>query len=420
MKDPPDRNIFTINSQIPLSIGIDNAKSLQWTTPGPRYLVISRTNSTDTLANVSPFLIKKVIDNVCGGEVSQCKKLRNGTILVKTKNVKQAMSLMKLISLTPSITIDVTEHKFLNTCKGVVYCNALRGIEESEILEELKSQSVIEVNKIFKKVNGVLQETGLVVFKFAQSSLPDYIYVGYEKINIRTYIPMPLRCNKCLRFGHLAKFCENMKTCCNCAKTHELEEEYEICINEMNCINCDNANNPAKRHHCKDRVCPVFVYEKELQTISTLEKVNRKTAEKIHKQRNSTTPSYANAAKSHNQPQPTTIQTPNNSTSPPERPLIRYDDITYTTSTNMQQSNPESIRNSSATPKDEVLITDLVNLDSASSSSKVNKIKILPRSISKRQLSIIKKDKKDKKFKPRKDNIDTETLSEDSNMEMKT
>ena len=38
---------------------IDNNKTLNLTTPGPKYMVMSRVKSDDNISKVSPFLIKK-------------------------------------------------------------------------------------------------------------------------------------------------------------------------------------------------------------------------------------------------------------------------------------------------------------------------------------------------------------------------
>lgn len=113
MPDPPDLPLGQKTSAQPL-ITFDKTKTLKIKTCGPKYLVMSRKYSEDTLANVSPFLIKKVIDYTARNEVETCKKLRNGNVLIKTKNHVQADKLVKLVSLSPTICIEVSEHSSLN------------------------------------------------------------------------------------------------------------------------------------------------------------------------------------------------------------------------------------------------------------------------------------------------------------------
>jgi len=63
-------------------------------TSEPKYIIINRTDNK-TFENVSPFLIKKVIDFACNGAVETCKKTRKLTLLIKTKNSLQAQKLLK-------------------------------------------------------------------------------------------------------------------------------------------------------------------------------------------------------------------------------------------------------------------------------------------------------------------------------------
>ena len=110
----------------------DKNKESKFASAGPKYLIMERTNKEQNLTNVSPFLIKKAIDQAAPN-LEECRKLKNGTILIKIKNVKEAQKLTILTSLGNNIDISITTHKTLNLSKGVIYCNDLRGIDEEEI-----------------------------------------------------------------------------------------------------------------------------------------------------------------------------------------------------------------------------------------------------------------------------------------------
>lgn len=263
----------------------DKTKSLNLSQPGPIYLIMNRTNSEQTLSNVSPFLIKKAIDYTCNGEVEECKKLMSGSLLIKTKNNAQANKLSTLTALSNSISVEVKEYKALNQTKGVIYCNDLRGIPEIEITCELASQNVYKVDKINKFVNGALSETGLTILTFTSSTLPSEIKIGYQIINVRPYIPLPMKCNNCQEFGHTAKYCKNGKICFQCAKDYHLQSEKDVCTNKSNCINCIHNKLENTNHSSKDNICPVFIKQKELQAIKTINKVDNKTAHKIYNER---------------------------------------------------------------------------------------------------------------------------------------
>ncbi|GFV55556.1 uncharacterized protein TNCV_2573961 [Trichonephila clavipes] len=51
--------------------------------------------------------------------------------------------------------------------------------------------------------------------------LPTTIKAGYLNCKIRLYIPNPLRCFKCQRFGHSQTSCCGQLTCSRCASTDE-------------------------------------------------------------------------------------------------------------------------------------------------------------------------------------------------------
>jgi len=91
------------------------------------------------------------VDYACGGEIESLKKLKVGSILIKTKHDIHAK---KLLGLTKIAGIDVTavEHKAFNFSKGIIYCNELRYIDEATVLQKPKSQKVTEVRKIMKKI----------------------------------------------------------------------------------------------------------------------------------------------------------------------------------------------------------------------------------------------------------------------------
>lgn len=108
MPDPPDRDKM-INSP---QLIFDKTKKLKTTINGPIYLKMNRENQTGGLQKVSPFLIEKVVDQTCGGKVEMVKKhSKKGSILIKTKNSKQATKLIQLVSITPEINVEITEHE---------------------------------------------------------------------------------------------------------------------------------------------------------------------------------------------------------------------------------------------------------------------------------------------------------------------
>ncbi|KAH8266722.1 hypothetical protein KR018_001964, partial [Drosophila ironensis] len=284
--------------------------SINTITREPKYIIINRTDN-ETFEKTSPFIIKKVIDYTCDGAVETCKKTRSGSLLIKTKNNIQAQKLLK-IQTFHNFPVRAEEHKTLNSSKGIVYSNELRNIEEKEILEELKSQSVINVRKILKKDNNdknKTTETGLIILTFSKITLPDKLWIGYEVVNIRPYIPPPMRCFNCLRFGHTSIYCKSPKTCANCSERNHTTNN-EQCTNTQTCINCKFEDDTIKHHNAMDKSCPAFIKQKELTAIKTTQKVDHKTARFIYNTRHTHPPTpYAQKAAISTHKSPTTEPT---------------------------------------------------------------------------------------------------------------
>ena len=93
------------------------------------------------VTSLSPFVIEKQIENVIGTSKS-VKKLKNRTLLVETSRKSQTDSLLKMSTFF-GIKVSVTEHKTLNSSKGVIRDRMLKDEKESEIVDYLKEQGVI-------------------------------------------------------------------------------------------------------------------------------------------------------------------------------------------------------------------------------------------------------------------------------------
>ncbi|XP_065360459.1 asparagine-rich protein-like [Calliphora vicina] len=340
--------------------------------------------NVENLTNVSPFLIKKVIDCACGSEVEMCKKIRDGNILIKTKNNLQAAKLITLTSLSPSIQVEVREHTTLNFSKGVIYSNDLRGIEEEEILHELKNQNVTEIRKILKKVGKELIETGLIIITLATLNLPENLKIGYEKVKVRPYIPYPLRCRKCLRYGHTKNTCVNNAICPNCALSYHFEEDDEKCNNPSTCVNCVYNNNANSQHSSLDKNCPIFLREKEIQSIVTLEKVDRKKAVETYKQRHqSGQSSYSTVTKTATTNKQVFFSTSNNNPTTLSNTIRESSNLTnVNNSTTLCTTTREPVNyNNIETPT-------CSNIESTINSAKQKLVNILPKNTSNRSIQL--------------------------------
>ncbi|GFW70389.1 putative RNA-directed DNA polymerase from transposon X-element [Trichonephila clavipes] len=117
--------------------------------------------------------------------------------------------------------------------------------------------------------------------------LPSNIKAGYLNCKVRPYIPNPLLCFKCQRFGHSQTSCRGQLTCSRCASVGHASTD---CSLEPKCINC------LQPHPSDSKICPKWKIEKQIQEIKTTQNISYPEARKLIVSQLPQT--YAQAAKS--------------------------------------------------------------------------------------------------------------------------
>ncbi|GBO17031.1 hypothetical protein AVEN_80578-1 [Araneus ventricosus] len=254
----------------------------------PTYFLIHRiSSSNETFHNVSPFLVEKGITGSLG-EVKSTKKLRSGDLLVEVESPKQAKQIVKLNALS-SIPVSVNPHATLNSSKGVISCGELLNESVEKITEELNSQGVTHVRRITIRRDGQLLNTKHLILTFDSAKLPEHIKAGYMRLSVRTYIPNPLRCFKCQRFGHSKTSCRGTLTCARCA---EVGHESTDCTRSEKCVNCKG------EHTSFSRNCSAWKQEREIISTKIKKQISYREARKLIKAQTPTPGnSYVSAVK---------------------------------------------------------------------------------------------------------------------------
>ena len=148
----------------------------------------------------------------------------------------------------------------LNTRKGVIRCRELKSCTNAEILEGLSSQKVKEAYQIQIKRDGKKVSTGTVILTFDSTILPREVKVGYLNVPVSVYIPNPVRCFNCQKFGHQSGYCKNAGFVC--AKCGQEGHEDDNCdAEEPQCANCGG------NHAAYWKECPKWLEEKEIQRL---------------------------------------------------------------------------------------------------------------------------------------------------------
>ncbi|GFR72454.1 nucleic-acid-binding protein from mobile element jockey [Elysia marginata] len=89
--------------------------------------------------------------------------------------------------------------------------------------------------------------TKTFILTFNSPTPPTQVKAGYVKLNVRPYVPTPMRCFKCHKFGHGREKCRRQDPICGkCGKVGHAAE------------NCKN--DP----HCVNKVCPKYAEEQAI------------------------------------------------------------------------------------------------------------------------------------------------------------
>ena len=234
----------------------------------PRFLVVQdavedEDGSIGKLSRLSPFVIDRVLRG-CIGTAQQVKKLQSGKLLVEVARRTQAENLLRLTDFA-GVPITVSPHRGLNTSRGILRSRELASMKEEELADDLKNFNVINIQTIMTTKNGIRSPTNSVILTFNSSTLPQSLKAGYLNLKVEPYIPNPLRCFRCQRFGHHQKACKRVPVCFKCGSS---EHDHTGCNGPLLCVSCggDHAANFNK--------CPAWLKEREICRIKVLQNLS--------------------------------------------------------------------------------------------------------------------------------------------------
>ena len=203
----------------------------------PKFLIIESKNKEKPITSLSPFVIEKQIESTIGTPKS-VKKLRNDTLLVETVRKAQTDNLMKLNKFF-NLPVEVTEHKTLNSSKGIIRDSILKYESEENIKEYPGNQGVTNVKRFKVKKGHDLVNTNTLLLTFNTVVPPKSLRIIYQIIPVDMYVPNPLRCFNCQKFGHHEDKCpvDIGSVCERCGKGDH-DHHTNHCKNPAKCVNC--------------------------------------------------------------------------------------------------------------------------------------------------------------------------------------
>ena len=225
------------------------------TGPWPRYLVMNATDEGKTLSKLSPFAIHKGVKGIAGGDVT-IKRQFSGDIYLTCSQKSQSDNLLKCVLFGNVAPVLVTQHKSLNVSKGVVRNWELARTDPDEIKENIPS--IIDVQRIVVKRNNVEVKTNTLILTFNSPKIPESLKVCYLNIPVSQFVPNPLRCYKCQKFGHVTSKCKHCETCARCSETGHKDDS---CTKAFKCANCGEC------HTAYSKKCSIYKREYDIQSI---------------------------------------------------------------------------------------------------------------------------------------------------------
>jgi len=280
-KNPNKKRVLCLSSDEEVDTSPSN---INW----PRFVVLK---GKDKPIPKNPFLIAKSIQALIG-EVKSVKHLRDNNLLVECIKRQHSSTLLKLSSFA-GIAVSAFAHSSLNSSKGIVRDKEriLQGITEQEITEGLAGQGVTHVKRFVIKRDGNTIHTNTYLLTFSSSTLPSTIKAGFTIMQVDLFIPNPLRCYKCQKYGHGASNCTNRLLCHRCGDDTHVGSD---CENEPKCVNCKG------KHAASDKICPIWLRESKITRIKYEKNISFKEARQLV-MNSSASSSYSSVVKSLNQ-----------------------------------------------------------------------------------------------------------------------
>ena len=230
-----------------------------------RFNIVVRFAEEGGVTKMNLLKLTKELEKKCG-VIKFAKVLNDGNLLIGCNDEIQ-VAVAKQITMIGKCkvvtVVQVGEQKLRpKRCKGVITGVTL-DIKEDELNEHLKARGV-EITSVKRMTRGPeRKESETVLVEFEGERIPDRLYLGCMSYFVRAYIPKPMRCFKCQKFGHIAKYCKEKRRCPRCTGDHE----YEECTagTQLKCCSCGG------EHSVTFGGCAVMKQEVEVQKVKVLE-----------------------------------------------------------------------------------------------------------------------------------------------------
>ena len=184
--------------------------------------------------------------------------------LIKTTTKAQSEKYQSLDKIN-GIEVSIEKHDKLNSIQGTVvlpqFLDSNDIPDKFLILESLKKRysnvQDIEIYEIRPRKNPE-KRLRIARIKFEGQDLPKDIRIEGQKREIRPYVPKPLQCKLCCKYGHSDKLCRNTEICAVCGSS---DHQTRWNCGNPKCTNC------GQNHHARSKECIFYIYNTELKLL---------------------------------------------------------------------------------------------------------------------------------------------------------
>lgn len=245
------------------------------TQEGLEFKIILRFGEERGISSMNPVKLTTVLRNQIG-DIHLAKVLKDGNLLIVCRNEEQRdrAGRMKDVGRFKVVSTSRVE-KGSKWSKGVIWGVPI-GVTMEEIKSNLKGGTLKGARRIQVTREGERKDSEHVILEFEDEILPKKVTLGFLSYTVREYVPKPMRCYNCQRFGHTAKICKGRRRCARCGGNHE----YGQCDHDQpKCCNCGG------NHSVSYGGCEVVKREREIQQVRVQNKITYAEAVKMVNQR---------------------------------------------------------------------------------------------------------------------------------------
>lgn len=233
--------------------------------------------------NVSRYLIKEGID-----EIEEVRKLGRNRVRVKAANTTAANAVLTNDTIKSTHQINAfIPNQFVRTI-GIV-----RGVPLDMTIAELAESysSTVPIESLerltyWDNINKIAKPGTSLKIVFRATYLPHEIYIFHAVKKVDFFIPRPVVCKNCMRFGHTAKMCKSKESVCNrCAETthaffdNTCDKQCEHCLGRCveKCKHCTENNN----HRTASKECPEMKKQTKIKEQMVVKRITYAEAKQL-------------------------------------------------------------------------------------------------------------------------------------------